>query len=160
MFTTAPAPDTLPPTAVSISRAGRVGAARQHIQRHAGPLRADPARTISFILRDANNNAVPASTTYDPSTLSVTLTPGVVLDASSEYTATLGEVEDLAGNPLAAAVTWSFTTGDHIVTAYASIPYFGAHPTIASKRSGPWSHPKHLVRRPSPRGRRRGDDQP
>ena len=84
---------------------------------------------------------MPASTTYDPSTLSVTLTPGVVLDASSEYTATLSEVKDLAGNPLAAPVTWSFTTGDHIVTADASIPYFGAHPTIVSTRSGPWSDP-------------------
>ncbi|MBI5018195.1 MAG: Ig-like domain-containing protein [Deltaproteobacteria bacterium] len=41
-----------------------------------------------------------------------TFTPSSPLDFSTAYTVTLGEgVKDLAGNPLAAPVSWSFTTG-------------------------------------------------
>ena len=54
---------------------------------------------------------------WNSATLTATLTPGAPLTASSTYTATLRggatdpRIKDLAGNALAANVTWSFTTG-------------------------------------------------
>ncbi len=50
------------------------------------------------------------TTTYDDSTTSVTFTPSAALSASSTYNVTLSGSTDLAGNVIAAPVTWSFTT--------------------------------------------------
>jgi len=49
--------------------------------------------------------------TYNASTFVATLTPNAALAASTSYTATVTTaVKDLAGNSLAANVSWSFTT--------------------------------------------------
>uniref|UniRef100_A0A832I353 DUF4082 domain-containing protein n=1 Tax=Eiseniibacteriota bacterium TaxID=2212470 RepID=A0A832I353_UNCEI len=78
----------------------------------------DPA-TVSgatFELRDALAAAVPATVTWDAPTRTATLVPGVALDHLATYTATLRggasapRLQDPAGNPLAADVSWSFTT--------------------------------------------------
>ncbi len=66
--------------------------------------------TLSFILRDSLNDAVPAIVTYDPTTGKATLTPDFALDASVTYTATLSGAMDQIGNTMA-DVVWSFTTG-------------------------------------------------
>jgi hypothetical protein len=73
--------------------------------------------TGSFDLRDAGGNAVPAAVAYDATARRATLTPSATLAATSTYAATVhggasgARVTDTAGNPLAANVTWSFTTG-------------------------------------------------
>src|SRR5690606_31236171 len=58
---------------------------------------------------------VPASVTYHASTRTVELRPDALLSLSETYTATIkggaqGAV-DLAGNPLTADVSWTFTVG-------------------------------------------------
>ncbi len=66
-------------------------------------------------LRDPSNATVPATVTYSPAKRKVTLEPDKPLQHSTTYTATIkggpGGASDLAGNPLAADATWSFTTG-------------------------------------------------
>jgi Bacterial Ig-like domain len=75
------------------------------------------AATISaatFWLRDEANALVEAAITYDADTRRAILTPNVLLDEDTTYTATLRGtstgVKDLAGNALANDFSWSFTT--------------------------------------------------
>ncbi len=67
----------------------------------------------SFQLKDSLNAVVPTNVTYDPVTSVATLTPQNALQYGATYTATVkggaGGVTDLAGNPLAADSTWSFS---------------------------------------------------
>ena len=51
-----------------------------------------------------------ATVTYNSATGTATLTPNSPLTGSTTYTATVSGAEDLAGNPMAAPVSWSFTT--------------------------------------------------
>ena len=65
-------------------------------------------------LRDPAAQLVPASVTWDPATSSAVLDPTAGLAYSTRYTVTVkggpGGVTDVAQNPLAADVVWSFTT--------------------------------------------------
>src|SRR5206468_700648 len=62
-------------------------------------------------VRDASNVAVPATVSYDASTFTATLTPSTPLSPAAHYTARVDRtVTDVAGNPLGADVSWSFTT--------------------------------------------------
>jgi hypothetical protein len=66
-------------------------------------------------LRDAAAQLVLASVAWNASTSSIVLQPTSPLSVSTTYTATVkggaGGVTDVAGNPLAADVSWTFTTG-------------------------------------------------
>jgi methionine-rich copper-binding protein CopC len=116
VFSTAPA-DTITPTvttqapaanAIGVSVATTVTAAfNKQIQ----------PNTLSFVLRDAANNAVPATVTYNSTTLVATLTPNAALVNNTTYTATVSGAKDLAGNAMSAPVTWSFTTSPVVVGA-------------------------------------------
>ena len=70
----------------------------------------------TFELRDPSNNLVPASVSYDSTSKIATLTPSSVLGLSTTYTVLVKggsvdpRVKDLAGNAMAANVSWSFTT--------------------------------------------------
>jgi hypothetical protein len=70
----------------------------------------------TFELRDAGSNLVAATLSYDAASKTATLAPTSLLANSTTYNATLKggttdpRVEDLAGNALAANLTWSFTT--------------------------------------------------
>jgi chitodextrinase len=70
--------------------------------------------TSTIQLRDASNNLVSATASYDPNTGTATLTPSGGLAYGAVYTATVkggtGGVKDSSSNPLAADATWSFTT--------------------------------------------------
>src|SRR5207302_783427 len=66
--------------------------------------------TLSLILKDAANNTVAASVTYNDVTHTATLTPAASLVYSSAFPATLSGAQDLAGNPMAGSVTWRLTT--------------------------------------------------
>jgi len=78
----------------------------------------DPATvgTDTFELRDGANALVPATVTYDAASRTATLTPDAPLAAETTYTATVRggaadpRAKDVAGNPLASSVSWSFTT--------------------------------------------------
>jgi N,N-dimethylformamidase beta subunit-like protein/uncharacterized protein DUF4082/Big-like domain-containing protein/K319-like protein/purple acid phosphatase-like protein len=64
----------------------------------------------SFVLRDAQNAAVTATVAYDDDTHTATLTPSAALAPSAAYTVSISGVTDVAGNPLASAATWGFST--------------------------------------------------
>lgn len=65
----------------------------------------------SFTLNDANADPVTATVSYLGTT--ATLNPDDLLQTGSEYTASVStDVTDLAGNSLASAMTWAFTTGE------------------------------------------------
>jgi hypothetical protein len=66
--------------------------------------------TITFVLKDASNNAVSTTMTYAASTNTATWQPSAALATSTTYTATISGVSDVNGNLMAAAYTWSFTT--------------------------------------------------
>ena len=77
----------------------------------------DPATltssTFTLTKQDATQ-AVGAQVSYDAATKKATLDPTADLEAGATYTATVkggsGGVKDLAGNPLGADKSWSFTT--------------------------------------------------
>ena len=89
----------------------------------------DPATigTATFELRDPASALVTATVTYNPATLTATLTPGSALAQGTTYTATVRggaadpRVKDVAGNPLADPVTWSFTTIDSTAPTVTAI---------------------------------------
>ena len=76
----------------------------------------DPAGidTTTFELRDAANNLVPATVSYDAPSQTATLDPVNSLGLSTFTATVLGgadpAVKDLAGNAMAADYAWSFTT--------------------------------------------------
>jgi methionine-rich copper-binding protein CopC len=84
------------------------------------------ASTVTFTLRDASGNAVPAAVAYNDATQTATLTPTAALAASGTYTATVSGVKDAAGNPMAAPASWTFSTtapaGGSSVWTDATVP--------------------------------------
>jgi len=109
------APDTTPPTVVSTtpaSGATGVSISSAVTATFSESLDATTVNGTTVTLR-AGATQVSATVTYSSGI--ATLTPTAALSASTAYTATIkggaSGVKDLAGNPLAADVTWSFTTG-------------------------------------------------
>lgn len=71
-----------------------------------------------FFLVDDSSSTVTASVVYNPATLTLTLDPDGYLKAETVYTATVTTHNtDLAGNPLAATFSWTFTTAAPDTTA-------------------------------------------
>jgi Domain of unknown function (DUF4082)/Bacterial Ig-like domain/Bacterial Ig domain len=76
----------------------------------------DPAtiNTNTFELRNASNNLVTATVSYNSANNIATLKPSAALAANTTYTATVQGgttgVKDQAGNALAANYSWTFTT--------------------------------------------------
>jgi len=65
--------------------------------------------TISFTLTGPSGS-VAGSVSYAGSTRTATFTPSAALANSTTYTARVSGAQDLAGNAMTVAVTWSFTT--------------------------------------------------
>ncbi len=63
----------------------------------------------TFTLRKKGAAGVAARVSYDAATQRTVLDPVDALRPGTTYVATVGAVEDLAGNALAAPKTWSFT---------------------------------------------------
>lgn len=73
------------------------------------PMDAATINTSTFTLTKGSA-IIPGSVSYSGTT--ATFNPSVVLDANTEYTATVTRgVKDLSGAPLAADIYWKFTTG-------------------------------------------------
>ena len=87
--------------------------------------------SIAYALRDAGGNAVAASVLYDVLNRVVTLTPAVSLAAGVTYTVTLSAT-DLAGNAMAAPVTWSFTTTTARTLSQTTAGDFGSGTTAGT----------------------------
>ncbi len=118
-FATSTGPDTTPPTVTAQSPAiGATGVATNTVvtATFSEAIDATTLSTTTFELRNASNALVPATVNYNASTRTATLTPSDSLANEATYTATIRggtadpRVKDLAGNALAANVTWSFTT--------------------------------------------------
>jgi Domain of unknown function (DUF4082)/Bacterial Ig-like domain/Bacterial Ig domain len=120
VFTTAPSgPDTNPPVVSSTSPvSGATGAALNSTVTATFNEAIDPATVTAatFELRNAANSLIAASVSYSASTRTATLTPTAVLPANTTLTATARggatdpRIKDVAGNALAANVSWLFTT--------------------------------------------------
>jgi hypothetical protein len=117
-FTTAAA-DTTPPTVIGQSPApNATGVATGTTVTATFSENLDPTtvNTNTVQLRGPNNTLVAATVSYNATNHVATLTPSAALAASTSYTATLvggatdPRIKDVAGNALAANVTWSFTT--------------------------------------------------
>jgi hypothetical protein len=112
-FTTASAPDTTPPTVAStspVANATGVAISTTVSATFSEALNALTITTTSFTLK-AGATSVSGSISYNSSTYTATFTPGANLTISTTYTATLSTaITDAAGNPLASAYSWSFTT--------------------------------------------------
>jgi len=97
----------------------------------------------SFTLQDGTGQQVAASVTYNDTTKVARLTPNADLAVGTTYTATVaGTVKAADGTPLAAPVTWTFTTNgsDCPCRLFASNPT----PTLVNlpTRDGrPWPGP-------------------
>ena len=97
----------------------------------------------TIILRDSLNKAVPADVAYDVSSFTAYLTPQAPLAISTTYTATVAAgpagVTDVAGNALAAPVSWSFTTTNralYSIWSSSTIPSLLADPDTSSTEVG------------------------
>lgn len=77
------------------------------------PLGAGTVSAATFVLRDAQNNVVPAAVTYDSASRTARLQPAAPLTVGTSYTATVkggvSGVGDLIGNRLISDSVWSFT---------------------------------------------------
>ena len=116
-YTATYAADTIPPTVTSKSpAAGATGVSlgTTVTATFSEAMDAATINTSTFTLQNASNPPVSATVSYNASTRTATLTPTASLAGLTTYTATVkggaSGVKDLAGNPLAADQTWSFTT--------------------------------------------------
>ncbi len=133
-------PDTTPPTVTAVlPAAGAVDVSLGDSVMATFDEAMDPATIngTTFELRDAADNPVPASVSYDAATKTAALNPTSILETSATYTATVKgggtdpRVKDLAGNALANDYTWSFTTA--LQSPYSSIWDDSVTPAITSE---------------------------
>lgn len=120
VFNTAGPADTTPPTVIATSPANAAtGVAIGTTVTATFSEAVNPATlTMStFELRTPTSTLVAGAVSYNASTRTAAFTPGSPLGASTTYTVTLmggttdPRVKDVAGNALAANVSWSFATG-------------------------------------------------
>ena len=110
-----PVADSTPPVVSAVSptaNATGVGLGANATATFSEGLDASTVSTVTFELREPGGGLIPAVVTYDTATRTATLDPTAALTPSTAYTAVLrgGSIKDLAGNPLVADYTWSFTT--------------------------------------------------
>lgn len=88
----------------------------------ANALDASSINSSSFTLQTTSGGtSVPATVTYDGATKTATLTPSSALSAGTGYTARLSTgVRSDDGTPLAAPVTWAFTTAAAVAPTVTS----------------------------------------
>ncbi len=117
LFSTSVGPDTIPPTVVytlPLADAAAVATTGNLVATFSEALAPQTISASTVILTTSQGALVPASVTYSTAARSVTLDPVAMLDNHATYTVTVfggpSGVTDVAGNPLASAYSWSFTT--------------------------------------------------
>jgi len=112
-FTTAQAPDTIPPAIISVTPSDNSAGVVNTLPLTATfsePMYAASITSATFLLKDPNNQPISGSVVC--SDMTATFTPSVELSFVTTYTAMITTgVTDIAGNALAANQIWSFTTG-------------------------------------------------
>ena len=111
-------PDTTNPTVSGVAPADgatEVGLDANALANFSEAMDASTITNATFTLTKPDGTPMAATVGYDPATKKATLNPDdAALESRTTYTATLKGgsegVKDLAGNALAADVTWSFTT--------------------------------------------------
>ena len=108
------APDTAPPTVLSVTPTANVAGPTANVTAvFSEAMQASTINGTAVVLRDSSNLPVGAAVSYNSSTRTVTLDPGVDLSVGAVYRATIrggaSGVRDTASNPLAADFTWTFT---------------------------------------------------
>jgi len=119
------AADTTPPTVTATSPASgatNVPVTTSVTATFSEPMASGTITTSTFTLQDTTAaSSVAGTVAYDSGTNTATFTPSAALAAGDGFTATVkggtGGVTDLAGNPLAADFTWSFTSAAPDATA-------------------------------------------
>jgi RHS repeat-associated protein len=115
-------PDTTPPTVTSFSPsagATNVNANANVTVTFSEAMDAATVNGSTVELRDPSNALVSATVSYDAGSLTATLNPNASLAVGVTYTArvrgggTDPRVKDVAGNALAADLTWTFTTAQN-----------------------------------------------
>jgi fibronectin type 3 domain-containing protein len=110
-------PDTTPPAVVS--RSPLPGAAGVNVGSSvrvgfSEPMDAASLSGSSLLVRDGSGAAVAGAVSYEAGSSTASFTPAAALAYGQSYTVLVkggqGGVADAAGNPLAADVSWSFTT--------------------------------------------------
>jgi RHS repeat-associated protein len=141
-FTTAPAPDTTPPTVASFSPAAGATNVSPEANVTVTFSEAMDAATVNgstVELRDPSNALVSATVSYNAASFTATLDPNAPLTVGVTYTArvkgggTDPRVKDVAGNALATDLTWTFRTsqsGSIPLDGLASLSYNGANNRI------------------------------
>ncbi len=101
-------PDTTPPTVTANSPATTgVPTTTTVTATFSEPM---TANTVAIALTGPSG-AIGGTNSYDAPSRTVTFTPNAALAASTLHTATVAGAKDVAGNAMAAAFSWSFTTG-------------------------------------------------
>jgi len=112
-------PDTTPPTVASITptaNATGVAVSTTVSATFSEAMNASTITTSSFTL-----GGVSGSVSYDSGSYTATFTPSSNLALNTTYTATLSTaITDVAGNPLASAYSWSFTTGAGVIVSISA----------------------------------------
>jgi RHS repeat-associated protein len=118
-FTTTAAPDTTPPTVTSFSPAAGATNVSANVNVAVTFSEAMDAATVNGAtveLRDPSNTLVSATVSYNSASFTAILDPTAPLTVGVTYTArvmgggTDPRIKDVAGNALAADVSWTFTT--------------------------------------------------
>lgn len=123
--------DTTPPTVSSTSPgSGVTGVAVSSVitVMFSEPMDASTITSANVTLK-IGGTAVTGTVTYDAATYTATFTPDAPLSNSTTYTTSVSTgVKDLAGNAMAAAKTWTFTTvavgAQAPLTDYCNVPPF------------------------------------
>jgi methionine-rich copper-binding protein CopC len=145
VFTTTTAPDTTAPTVTSFSPAAganNVNAAANMTVTFSEAIDAASVNGSTVELRDPANALAPATVSYNAASFTATLDPTASLAAGVTYTARVRggsadpRVKDLAGNALAANLTWTFTTAAESPATNYSIWAPTATPTNPLENDG------------------------
>ncbi len=129
VFSTTTGGDVTPPTITSTAPAdGATGVSTSAsvTANFSEPMAAASISGTTVLLRDGSGTLVPAAVSYSATPPAAVLAPSTSLASGTTYTATIlggtGGVTDVAGNPLAATLSWAFTTAQQapaqLVAAY------------------------------------------
>ncbi len=117
VFTEEVEEDTTPPVVTSripIAGAIEVDPESSVSATFSEPIKPSTVSSSTVELRDASNALVEATVSYSQPNRRITLTPTEPLKFSSQYTMRIkggaGGITDLAGNPMSADASWTFTT--------------------------------------------------
>jgi hypothetical protein len=139
VFNTGAPADTQPPEVSGVTPAGGASSVSADIVPSATfSEQVDPTTVTagSFTLVSAGGSPVAATVAYDSASRTAMLTPTAQLTLGASYTARIASgptgVRDLAGNPLAADVSWQFTVRTCPCTIWSS----SAQPGIPSSSDG------------------------